>query len=104
MVSGDHLPEVLEAYAQAVSRVFYLTTGAAAGNFLFAWGMGWTTVKKGRRNGRRQIVRGLRVVAFGKDVQKLTCSFGFLYRLGAIHPIATNGTDLEELVWYSDLS
>ncbi len=46
LVPAYRIPGVLEAYAQAVDRVFYLTTGAAICSFFFAWGMGWATVKK----------------------------------------------------------
>lgn len=42
----SELPSVLVAYAKSVDRVFYLTTGVAAGCFLFSLGMGWRDVRK----------------------------------------------------------
>ncbi|KAK4167865.1 major facilitator superfamily domain-containing protein [Cladorrhinum sp. PSN259] len=36
----------LAAICKAINRIFYMTTGAGAGSFLFAWGMGWRSVKK----------------------------------------------------------
>jgi hypothetical protein len=45
-VQGSDLANVLIAYAKSVDRVFYLTVGAAAGCFIFAWGMGWRDIRK----------------------------------------------------------
>lgn len=47
----DVVPEtaiagVIQAYNQAISHVFYLTTGAAVASFFVCWGMGWKSVKK----------------------------------------------------------
>lgn len=42
----SELPSVLVAYAKRVDRVFYLTTGVAAGFFLFSLGMGWKDIRK----------------------------------------------------------
>jgi hypothetical protein len=45
-ISGSDLVQVLIAYAKSVDRVFYLTTGAAGGCFIFAWGMGWKDIRR----------------------------------------------------------
>lgn len=45
VVSPANLPSVLRAYMVGIDRVFYLGTGASGGVFLFAWGMGWKSIK-----------------------------------------------------------
>jgi hypothetical protein len=37
---------VLQAYAKAIDRIFYLAVGSAGGIFIFAWFMKWTDVRK----------------------------------------------------------
>ena len=44
-VSGADLAGVLTAYAKSIDRVFYLAAGAGVGCFVFAWGMGWKSLK-----------------------------------------------------------
>lgn len=46
VVSGDDLSVVLQAYSDAVARVFYVTLAAGLGIFLSAWGMGWHDISK----------------------------------------------------------
>lgn len=46
VITGTDLAGVLIAYATSVDRVFYLTAGMAVGCFVFAWGMGWTDMRK----------------------------------------------------------
>lgn len=46
VVTPALLPGVLHAYSQAVSHVFYLTTGAILAAFIACWGMGWKSIKK----------------------------------------------------------
>ena len=46
VVSQEDLPGVLLAYNMAVRNTFYLGAGAAVTFFVFAWGMGWKSVKK----------------------------------------------------------
>lgn len=46
VVAPSLLPSVLLAFNQAVSHVFYLTTGAVLGAFIACWGLGWKSVKK----------------------------------------------------------
>ncbi|KAH8896118.1 MFS general substrate transporter [Thozetella sp. PMI_491] len=46
VVPASEIAGVLQAYAQAVDHIFYLTTGAAVCSFCFAWGIGWASVKK----------------------------------------------------------
>ncbi|KAK3984646.1 major facilitator superfamily domain-containing protein [Cladorrhinum sp. PSN332] len=45
----------LAAICRAINRVFYMTTGAGAGSFLFAWGMGWQSVKKAKEDAERSL-------------------------------------------------
>ena len=45
-VSAGSLPGVLLAYSKAFDHVMALGTGAAGGAFLFAFGMGWMSIKK----------------------------------------------------------
>lgn len=42
-------PGELRGICEAINRVFYMTTCAGAGSFLFAWGVGWKSVKKHER-------------------------------------------------------
>lgn len=51
VVSPADVPGVILAYSQAVNYVFYLGAGCAATCFVFAWGMGWKSVKKGKKKG-----------------------------------------------------
>lgn len=48
VVAKVDLRNVLLAYSQAVNHVFYLTTGAALGGFVFSFGLGWKSVKKAK--------------------------------------------------------
>jgi hypothetical protein len=54
VVTLEELPGVLNSYAYALNRTFYVAVGASAGTFLFAWGMGWRKVqqKKANRDGK----------------------------------------------------
>ncbi|KAF1974319.1 putative MFS multidrug transporter [Bimuria novae-zelandiae CBS 107.79] len=45
-VSGSDLDGVLVAYADSIDRVFYMAAAMAAGCFVFAFGMGWKSLKK----------------------------------------------------------
>ncbi|MCJ1356954.1 MAG: hypothetical protein MMC33_006950 [Icmadophila ericetorum] len=45
-VSAASLPGVLLAYTKAFDHVMYLTTGAAGGALLFAFGMGWVKMNE----------------------------------------------------------
>lgn len=49
VVSAADLPAVLRAYMVGIDRVFYLSTGAAGGVFLFSLGMGWKSIKKDKK-------------------------------------------------------
>lgn len=49
IVSQANLPGVLIAYAKSIDRVFYLVVGMAGGCFIFAWGMGWKNLKRGKK-------------------------------------------------------
>lgn len=46
VVSKKQLPGVLLAYSKAIDHVFYLAAGLTVLTFVFAWGMGWKSVKK----------------------------------------------------------
>ena len=46
VVPKDQLPGVLLAYNNGTTHAFYLTAAASACVFVFAWGMGWKSVKK----------------------------------------------------------
>lgn len=39
VVTSAQLPGVLHAYATAIAQTFYLSLGASAATFIFAWGM-----------------------------------------------------------------
>jgi hypothetical protein len=45
-VSRAQLPGVLYAYNKAINETFYLAAGASVAIFVFAWGMGWKSIKK----------------------------------------------------------
>lgn len=45
-VSHAQLPGVLNAYNKAINETFYLAAGASVAIFVFAWGMGWKSIKK----------------------------------------------------------
>ncbi|OJJ42172.1 hypothetical protein ASPZODRAFT_77554 [Penicilliopsis zonata CBS 506.65] len=47
VVSAQDLPAVLAAYAKSIDRVFSLNTALSCAQFVFAWGVGWRSVKKG---------------------------------------------------------
>ncbi|KAK4224695.1 major facilitator superfamily domain-containing protein [Podospora fimiseda] len=49
------LPGELAAICKAINRVFYMTSGAGGGSFLFAFGMGWKSVKA-KEDPERQVV------------------------------------------------
>ena len=46
ILTAENLPPVLEAYNQALVNTFYLGAGGAVAMFIFAWGLGWKSVKK----------------------------------------------------------
>lgn len=46
VVSGDDLLIALQAYSDAIDRVFYVALVAGIGIFLSAWGMGWHDISK----------------------------------------------------------
>ncbi|KAF2259657.1 putative MFS multidrug transporter [Lojkania enalia] len=46
LVSGSDLGGVLVAYADSIDRVFYMAAAMAAACFVFAFGMGWKSLKK----------------------------------------------------------
>ena len=46
VVSPQDLSGVLTAYAKSCDDVFFLATAASAAAFLFAWGLGWTDIRK----------------------------------------------------------
>jgi hypothetical protein len=48
VVSAQDLPAVLVAYAKSIDQVFYLNTALSCAQFVFAWGVGWRSVKKGK--------------------------------------------------------
>ena len=48
VVPTGEVAGVLLAYNQAVQHTFYLAAAAAAATFVFAWGMGWKSVKKAK--------------------------------------------------------
>jgi len=50
IVSGTDLEGVLIAYGKSIDRVFYLAAGMGVGCFVFAWGMGWTDLRKKKEN------------------------------------------------------
>ncbi|KAL8861950.1 MAG: hypothetical protein Q9178_001820 [Gyalolechia marmorata] len=50
-VPAGSLSGVLLAYTQSVDNVLYLTTGAAGGALLFAFGMGWISIKAKEADG-----------------------------------------------------
>lgn len=45
-VPAASLSGVILAYSKSFDRVMYLATGIAGGAFLFAFGMGWMSIKK----------------------------------------------------------
>src|SRR5882672_9616298 len=46
VVRPDQIVGVLESYNLALNDVFFLSTGAAVGTFIFALGMGWVDIRK----------------------------------------------------------
>jgi hypothetical protein len=54
VVSAKALPSVLLAYNQAIVHVMYLAVAGAGGSFLFAFGMGWTSIKKKKDTGTEE--------------------------------------------------
>ncbi|KAJ5598454.1 Major facilitator superfamily domain general substrate transporter [Penicillium hordei] len=54
VVSAKALPSVLLAYNQAIVHVMYLAVAGAGGAFLFAFGMGWTSIKKKKDTGTEE--------------------------------------------------
>ncbi|KAJ5649729.1 uncharacterized protein N7484_003452 [Penicillium longicatenatum] len=48
VVSAQDLPAVLVAYSKSIDQVFYLNTALSCAQFVFAWGVGWRSVKKGK--------------------------------------------------------
>ncbi|RAH76889.1 MFS general substrate transporter [Aspergillus japonicus CBS 114.51] len=49
VVSSEDLPAVVRAFAKSVDQVFYLTTALSVAQFVFAWGVGWRSVKKEKK-------------------------------------------------------
>jgi hypothetical protein len=49
VVKPDQLSGVLEAYNLGISHCFYLAASSSAATFVFAWGMGWKTVKEEKK-------------------------------------------------------
>jgi hypothetical protein len=47
-VTSAQLPGVLIAYNKAINEDFYLAAGASAAVFMFAWGMGFKSIKKAK--------------------------------------------------------
>jgi hypothetical protein len=45
-VKPEEIVGVVEAYNLAINHNFYLAAGASVGTFVFAWGMGWYSIKK----------------------------------------------------------
>lgn len=54
VVSAKALPSVLLAYNQAIVHVMYLAVAGAGGAFLFAFGMGWASIKKKKDTGTEE--------------------------------------------------
>ncbi|KAK4861399.1 hypothetical protein LT330_004315 [Penicillium expansum] len=54
VVSAKALPSVLLAYNQAIVHVMYLAVAGAGGAFLFAFGMGWTNIKRKKDTGTEE--------------------------------------------------
>ncbi|KAL3426835.1 efflux pump [Phlyctema vagabunda] len=50
VVAPEEIPGILEAYNLAINHNFYLAAGAGCGILLFAWGMGWQSIKKKKHN------------------------------------------------------
>jgi hypothetical protein len=50
VVSPQDLSGVLAAYAKSCDDVFFLAMAASAAAFLFAWGLGWTDIRKKKNN------------------------------------------------------
>lgn len=48
VVPAASLPGVLIAYTKSVDKVMYIAIGTAGGSFMFAFGMGWTSIKKAK--------------------------------------------------------
>jgi hypothetical protein len=46
VVSAQNLPGVLVAYAKSIGSVFYLNVALSCAQFIFAWGVGWRSVKE----------------------------------------------------------
>lgn len=44
-VKPDQIVGIIEAYNLALNDVFFLSTGAAVGTFIFALGMGWVDIR-----------------------------------------------------------
>ncbi|GAP82372.2 putative efflux pump [Rosellinia necatrix] len=50
IVDPDDLPNVLDAYADSIDRVFYFVAGVAATGIFVLWGMGWHDLRVERKN------------------------------------------------------
>ncbi|KAL4803095.1 putative MFS transporter [Aspergillus unguis] len=46
IVSGDELGTVLDDYATAIVRIFYMGIALGGMSFLFCWGLGWRDIRK----------------------------------------------------------
>jgi hypothetical protein len=46
VVKAEDLPGVLKAYSSAINHDFYLAASSSFAMFIFAWGIGWYSVKK----------------------------------------------------------
>ncbi|KAJ5114045.1 hypothetical protein N7456_002579 [Penicillium angulare] len=62
VVSAQDLPAVLLAYAKSIDQVFYLNTALSCAQFVFAWGVGWRSVKKGREEEKNERNNGSQLV------------------------------------------
>ncbi|KAH7310218.1 MFS multidrug transporter [Rhexocercosporidium sp. MPI-PUGE-AT-0058] len=48
VIAKASIPGVIEAYSTAVAHAFYIASGASVACFVFAWGMGWKSIKKAK--------------------------------------------------------
>lgn len=55
VVSAQNLPGVLVAYAKSIDQVFYLNVALSCAQFVFVWGVGWRSVKKGKEEEKEMV-------------------------------------------------
>jgi Fungal trichothecene efflux pump (TRI12) len=53
VVPADLLPEVLQAYCKAITRVLVMAAGIGGGQLLFSFGTGWVNVKKKKEENKK---------------------------------------------------